>query len=206
MDEKFSNIMISALGLFNKYGIHSISMDDLCRYMGISKKTLYCYVNSKSDLIRHMLEFQFNTVLELFQKVQNKKFNAIDTLLEFSKSLGQLLKDYKTNPTLEYDLMKYYPEIYKTHTEHRNKLMIKHLKDNIRQGMKEGYYRDDLNPEIIANLYITRMKDILSPDFFPEGKFSFRKIFNTMFENHIRGISNEAGIKYFETKCQNKCF
>jgi hypothetical protein len=83
--------------------------------------------------------------------------------------------------------------------------MIKYIKENIKQGIREGLYRAELQPELIANLYVKKMENILDPDFFPEGKFSFKKVFNMMFESHIRGIANDEGIKYFELKLQNKC-
>ncbi len=205
MDENLVKVLNKSILLFNRYGIRSISMDDICRNMGISKKTLYRFVHSKSDLVEQMLDYQFSLVYDLFQNVLKDKLNAIDTLLVFSKHLGKLLKENKTNPSLEYDLRKYYPAIYHTHSERRDKLMIKYIKENIRQGIGEGLYRSDLEPELVANLYIKKLEDILDPDFFPEGKFSFRKVFNMMFENHIRGIANEEGIKYFEIKLQSKC-
>jgi AcrR family transcriptional regulator len=205
MDEKFQHILQQSIRMFNRYGIRSISMDDICHELAISKKTLYQFVNNKSELVEHMLAFQGQAVETLFLQVKSLNLNSIDTLLEFSKGLGQLLREFKTNPALEFDLMKYYPDIYKKHIDSRNKAMSKHIKENLRQGIKEELYRNDLNPDLIAGMYIKKMEDILDPDFFPEGKYSYKLIFKTMFVNHIRGISNENGIAYFETKCQNKC-
>jgi AcrR family transcriptional regulator len=180
-------------------------MDDICREIAISKKTLYQYVDNKATLVEKMLEYQGAEVGTLFLNIRSQGLNAIDTLLEFSKSLGLLLKEFKANPALEFDLMKYYPDIYKDHSDRRNQVMSKYIRENIRQGIREGLYRNDLNPDLITGLYIKKMEDIMDPDFFPEGKYSYRLVFRTMFENHIRGIANEEGIRYFETKCQNKC-
>ena len=67
-------------------------------------------------------------------------------------------------------------------------------------------YRDDLSIELIARLYISRLIDLHNPDFFPPDKFSFATLFEVMFENFIRGISNEEGIKYYKKQKKSMKF
>jgi AcrR family transcriptional regulator len=200
MDEKFKNILNTTITLFDNFGIRSVSMDDICYDMGISKKTLYQFVDSKEDLVRHLLEYKSSLVDELFEEALDQNLNAIDTLLEFSKKLGKLLKDLKANPAIEFDLKKYYTEIYTAHCAKRNKKLIGYVIQNIKQGIKEGLYREKLDPELVANLYFKKMEDISDPDFFPGGKFSYKKIYKVMIENHIRGIANQKGIEYLEKR------
>ncbi len=66
------------------------------------------------------------------------------------------------------------------------------------QGIKEGLYRQDLNKDIIAQLYFKNIEDFHTTLGETMKKYSFEKIFEVMFENHIRGIANEKGIEYFE--------
>ena len=63
MEEKYIKIIEGAIRLFNKYGIRSVSMDDLSRELGMSKKTVYQFVNNKSDLVEKMLEYDVEYVL-----------------------------------------------------------------------------------------------------------------------------------------------
>lgn len=196
MEEKLKNIVSGAMSLFNKYSIRSVSMDDIARELGISKKTLYQHVSNKTNLIEKILELENEYVTGMVDEILNKDLNAIDRLLEVSKELSEHHK--KTNPSIKFDLIKYYPETHKKHSEKWEKSALNYITNNMKQGIKEGLFRKDLDIGLTANMYIKKIEDITDPDFFTEGDFSFSKIFNVMFENHIRGISNEKGIKYFE--------
>ena len=66
--------------------------------------------------------------------------------------------------------------------------------------IKEGYYRSDLNSEVVAHLYFEKIEDLYKPDILEQENFTFEDLFKVMFENHIRGISNKSGIKYFEKR------
>jgi len=200
MDEKLRQILNITIGLFDKFGIRSVSMDDICSEMGISKKTLYRYVNSKEDLVDHLLDYKSEMVDQICRQAEELNLNAIETLLVISNNLGNLFKNLKANPSVEFDLKKYYSKIYNSHCDKRNQQIIKNITDNVSQGIKEGLYRKELNKELIANLFIKKIEDISDPGFFPDGKFSFRKIHKVMIESHIRGIANQNGIEYFENR------
>ena len=204
MDEKFEHIIKSAENLFKRYSIRSVSMEDVAKELGISKKTLYHFVCNKSELIQKIMDYELKKVEEIAQNAINKKYNAIDTLLEISRDMGVYHKD--ANPSVEYDLMKYYPELYTSFKAERDKMVLKYLKENIKQGIGEGYYRSNLDADLIASLYIKKIESIIDPDFFNKPKFSFTKVFKVMFENHIRGIANEKGIAYFEQQKESSKF
>ena len=52
MQEK---IFSKAEELFMQYGIKSITMDDVAKALGMSKKTLYQYVKDKNDLVNQTI-------------------------------------------------------------------------------------------------------------------------------------------------------
>lgn len=47
------------------------------------------------------------------------------------------------------------------------------------------------------------MISIHNSDFFTQENLTFEKIFEVMFETHIRGIANESGITYFNVQKEN---
>lgn len=203
MDEKLEKILIDSAKLFQKYGIRSIAMDDICRELGISKKTMYQYVESKADLIAKILEYNH----EQHEKTicdKHENLNAIDVLLEVSKRVCEDMQQF--NPSITFDLQKFYPEIYKTLIEKKKIHVFDKIKYNIEQGISEGIYRPDLDVELVAQLYVQRLADFHNPEFIASGNISFEKVFRVMFENHIRGIANAKGIEYFENQKTNLNF
>lgn len=180
-----------------KYGIRSVSMDDIARELGMSKKTLYQYVVSKADLIKKILESnEFHTKC-LYREDRNAT-NAIDELLEISVEVARDLKKY--NPSVLYDLQKYYPEVIRPFFERRHNAVLSFIKDNLLKGIGQNIFRADLDVDLIAQLYIKKLEGVHDFLFNGEKPYTFEQILTVMFENHIRGICNENGIKYYENQ------
>ncbi len=198
MDEKLKNILNKTGEIFLKYGIRSVSMDDICKELAISKKTLYQYVANKKELIKMILDLSIDERIISTWKHSGQDLNAIDALLETSKKINLEFKEH--NSSAIFDLEKYYPDLYKNFLQRRREIILKWIKINLKAGKKEGLYRSDLDVELVAILYVKKLEDITSSESITERKISFSKIFEVMFENHIRGISNKAGIEYFEKK------
>jgi len=201
MDEKKEEILKKANRIFHTYGIKSVSMEDISKELRISKKTLYQYVNNKTDLLQKVIDYQFYKDENRIVQVINNNYNAIDTLIEVSKLINEELKEFKPN-IIMFDLKKYYPDILEYLIDKKRRHFYDYIKSNLEQGIKEGLYRNDLNIDLITKLYIRKMEDMHDPDGFLNGNVSFEKIFEVMFDNHIRGIVNEKGINYYEKKRQ----
>ena len=197
-DEKYFKIIGGAHKLFITNGIRNVSMDDVARSLGMSKKTIYQYVENKPDLLRHILDFIMENVETKINEIENRDLNAIDVLLDMSKIVGE--KIMKFNPVISFELEKYFPAIFETYKTRKKQMMKEFIKRNIEKGIKEGYYRSDLNSEVVAHLYFEKIEDLYKPDILEQENFTFEDLFKVMFENHIRGISNESGIKYFEKR------
>ncbi|MFH1297039.1 MAG: TetR/AcrR family transcriptional regulator [Bacteroidota bacterium] len=195
MDAGLMEVLGRVRELFFKYGVRSVSMDDISRDLGISKKKLYQFVRSKHELVSRLLELERRNFEIIFEKYNFDGVNSIDVLLTVSKEISDRFWD--VSPSMTFDLKKYYPEIYTQHIENRVEFIFAQIQLNIKKGIRDGMYRDDLSTELIARLYIRRLIDIHNPEYFPE-KFSFQTLFDTMFDNFIRGIGTEIGINYYE--------
>ena len=196
MEQSLVEILDRVRNLFFKYGVRSISMDDISRDTGISKKRLYSIFKSKNDLVEKLLELERVNFEIIFSTYNFEGVNAIDILLIVSKEVSDKFTD--VSPSMTYDLNKYYPEIYHKHIEERIEFIFGKIKINLEKGINQGVYRDDLSIELVARLYIRRLIDLHNPEIFPADKFSFQTLFDVMFDNFIRGIANEKGIEYYE--------
>jgi len=171
-------------------------MDDIAREMGISKKTLYQQVEDKRDLVKKVVEVDLRKREKHFAIIKNRSLNAIEEVIEVNKLVNRMIKE--TNPVREFDLQKYYPEIYDLVNQRRRERMYRAMKENLQKGKKEGLYRKDMNEEIISTLYITRIESMFRKDLETVIEFTSSTFIYEVFVYHIRGIASEKGIKFFE--------
>jgi AcrR family transcriptional regulator len=199
MDEKLKKILRESTRLFIKYGIRSLSMDDICRELGMSKKTLYQHVDSKSDLIARILQYNYDKNTKDVQPILEGDQNAIDVLLAISRKVCLDMQNFL--PSAIFDLQKYYPEIYKNHIDAKMIIILNFFKENINKGIAEGLYRKDMDVELVAHLYVQKLADVYDPSFLASmatNEASYSNLFHVMFDNHIRGMCNAKGLAYYE--------
>ena len=92
MEEHTKNIIQVAYLKFTQFGIRSISIDDICNELRISKKTFYQIFPKKEDLVEAVLQFQLTLEKENFEKIQRNK-NAIEALVTIIKELRKITNE-----------------------------------------------------------------------------------------------------------------
>jgi len=200
MELEFEKILEKTREFTYDKGIRKMSMDDIADFLGVSKKTLYKYAKNKAELVNKVLDFEREGFRIIFEEYNFEGVNAIDILMIVGKEISKRFK--QVNPMVTYELQKYYPALYQKHFEKRIDFIFDKIKINIEKGICQGMYRNDLSVELVARLYISRLIDLLNPEFFPPDKFSFPVLFDVMFDNFVRGIANPTGIAYYEQKKQ----
>ena len=200
MNKELQNILEKVGELYNKYGIKSVTMDDVARELGISKKTLYQYFENKNDLVSKVLDYLLNMKDCSFKKISEKEQNAVDELLEVGVYIIKSIKDY--NLSTEYDLKKYYPELYTKLHKVRKEIMYEAILKNIQKGKNEGLYRINMDEEIIAKIQTSRFIHMSSGELFDSEEIFKPKYILELFIYHIRGITNKKGIEVLEKTLQ----
>ena len=196
MDQKKIELLERASAVFMKYGVKSVTMDDLCREIGVSKKTLYIYFEDKTDLVVSIIKAKIEMDKETCLQCMNNAENAIDSLVSISRFVIQQLGNI--NPSVFMDLQKHYPEAWKMLHDHKWDFVLKNIHDNIVQGKNENIYRENLNPEIISRYYVSAMDSILDGTVYPWPQFKTDEIVTEILRFHIRGMANDQGIKYLK--------
>ena len=201
MNKELQNILEKVSELYNKYGIKSVTMDDIAHELGISKKTLYLYVANKNDLVSKVLDYLLDKKNCSFKEITEKDQNAIEELLEVGVYITKSTKDY--NKSIEYDLKKYYPELYKKLNNVRTERMYNSLLKNIQKGKTEGFFREELDDKIISKMQTSRFLNMSTDDIFNLDELFSPKYIIELFIYHIRGIANNKGLEVLE-KTLNK--
>jgi len=196
MEERESEIITQALAVFMQYGIKSVTMDDMSRHLGISKKTLYKFVKDKNELVEKTFMFQCNVEQCVVEEIQSKGSNAIDEMFEIGQFVSGLLKGI--HPSIHYDLEKYHIETFQKCMQLHHGNIYSSKKKNLQKGIKEGVYRKDLNADVITKIYLKKIDVVFDSELFPPNEISFEEVYAILFRYHIRGIANKKGIEYLE--------
>jgi AcrR family transcriptional regulator len=200
MNDEITNILQRVRSLYRKYGIKSVTMDDISRELGISKKTLYQYVQDKDELVRKVLDLDISSRNHHMIQSCREDLNAIEELAEIARCISYMLKEYSA--VTEYDLRKYYPDLYIKLREVRREIILKFVQDNMIKGKKEGLYRQNLNVDILAKLSLSHIDGMFENEIITITEFLESRFFMEYLNYHLRGIVSEKGLQILEDQIQ----
>lgn len=195
MEEKRQLIIERTFGLFHRYGIKSVSMDDIARELGISKKTLYQHVKDKSELVDEVVEYIRGFMEEFISVFYDDTLNAIEQHKVYWQKIDTKFVNCK--PNFLYDLRKYYPAILQNINDWKRKAVYKANYNNFEKGKKEGLYRPDLDSHIIAKVLVGYHIFIFDPahELFTEVEASEQKTFDQVNTYHFHGVCTPEGMQ-----------
>ena len=88
--------LIAITQQFMKYGIKSVTMDDISKNLFISKKTLYKHFKDKDDIVETIMKLDIEIEKSLMQETCTVSGNAIEETYAFSAIIIEKLKDLNT--------------------------------------------------------------------------------------------------------------
>lgn len=198
MDEKALDIIERSSSLFMRLGIRSVSMDDIARELGISKKTIYKYFKDKNDLVINILRVKIEIDHKTCSCKRIESENAIDEMFQIIEFIIQTIS--KINPSTFFELQKYHPEAWALLDEHRWTFVRDMIRSNLERGIEEGLYRPEINIEVISRLYVGSTNLIIEGKVFPYPEFRIEELMLEVVRFQIRGISNSKGLEYLTNK------
>jgi len=198
MNEDLKNILLKVRELYMKYGIKSVTMDDVASEIGISKKTLYQFVTDKDELVGKIIDHEIILRQQEICNCFKVGYNAVEELFEISLFMNKQMREQ--NPATEHDLRKYYPHHYEKIVKIRKEGIYNYILLNLKKGKTEELYRAEMNEEVIAKLYLSRSEILHTNDLFTVEELTSVKIFRELLIYHVRGIATEKGIEVLEKK------
>jgi AcrR family transcriptional regulator len=182
--------------LFIKYGIKNLTMDDVAKELGMSKKTIYNFVENKAELVKLTMQSYLEEERKQLDSILKSSKNSVDEMIQMISYFFNQVREF--NPSALNDLQKYYPETWSIYNEYRFHFMLTRITDNLENGIKQGLYRNDLNADIISKIYIAGIDILINQDFFPAKKYVFIDTYKEYLNYHLRGIVSVKGLKYLE--------
>lgn len=184
-------IVQAALEEYFRYGLKSVSMDDISRKLGMSKKTLYQYVDNKKELIDKVIDYKIGIERQVFDALAKSTRDAVHEMVQLSEHIIEHFSD--VSPSLVMDLMKYYPQLWSKVSSFQMEELKRMIENNIRRGHHEGYYRTNLDPDIIAKLYVSMCFSIDEEKLFPQRQYNRAQVIREVIMYHLEGILSAAG-------------
>lgn len=171
-------------------------MSDIARALGMSKKTLYVHVENKADLIKKSVERVLEQERDAIEQLHATSRDAIDEILKIGMFMQQQMR--KMTPSMLYDLRKYHRQAGDLVHAHIQDYAKQNVLENLLRGQREGLYRKDFTPELIAEIYVSKF-DMLSsnPSRYLSGMFM--PDFNReLLSYHIHGVASEKGLRQLQ--------
>ena len=193
MTDTKQRLLSTAFELFSKYGIRSISMDDIAKHLSISKKTIYQFFEDKDEIVHELMkgklkddEGELRTIVKSSGNVVEEVFNL---MAHISRKIGNV------NPSMFYDLQKYHPKTWQLFVEFKINCILKMVEDTLLRGVKEGLLRQDINVKILARMRMEQVDMGFNPAVFPPDKFNILDVQLAMIDHFLYGICTLKGHK-----------
>lgn len=193
MSDIRSHILLQADVLFTQYGIKSITMDDIAKQLGMSKKTIYQHFNDKHDLVLELMRSKMEEHKVLIEECCKTADNAIHELFFGLGTLEEMLS--KTNPTMFYDLQKFFPEAWAHFKDFREQVLLTIVKNNLNRGIEEQLFRPDIDIEVLSRMRLEAIEMNFNPTIFPTQKFSIARVARVLTLHFIYGLCTPKGFE-----------
>lgn len=199
-DDQKCNIIKASGEMFFRLGIRSVSIDDICRELGMSKKTFYVYFASKDELVEQLLQANINYI--------NGKMEELVKLQDFRKLVKVFIKyqeaeknDVRRVPQLVYDLKKYYPRQFADFQAKCFETQKKYMMRFLEMGMQDGLVRSDLDIELTA-VWFAKIHGDAIRDFeeIEAHNHNMHRLAHTAMDIFVRGVLSQEGMKLYENR------
>ena len=195
-EEVQKNIIKTACDLFFRLGIRSVSIDDICHELGISKKTFYVYFDSKDTLIEQLLQANLQHTarkLEGLLSANSLRGVVTDIVRRYTEQ-----DDVRRVPQLVYDLKKYYPRQFADFQRQAFLQQQRYIRTFLENGIAEGLVREDINIELsavlFAKIYAVALRDFEEME---AAGYNVSQLGHAALDILVRGVLSDEGLRLY---------
>jgi AcrR family transcriptional regulator len=189
-------ILNKTIELFLTLGAKSVTMDDIAKELGISKKTIYSYFPNKENLVEAVTFRVFEQINDGINKICKANYNPIEELFIVKDLILKQLKNERSSP--QFQLEKYYPKIFNNLKKKKFGSVERCIDKNLKKGISEGFYRKEIDIRLITRLYFIGILGIKNEELFKREEFSVLYLMDSFLEYHLRALVTEKGLKTLE--------
>jgi AcrR family transcriptional regulator len=184
-------ILSKAADLFMRYGIRSITMDEIAAQLGISKKTIYQFFTDKDDMVQAVIDLEIKKNEMDCEEYRVQSADAVQQIFLALDGLEEMLK--YMNPLMLYDLEKHHPKAYKKLREYKYQFLYRIILENLQWGITEELYRKDMHLDIVTKARIESAFLVFNPDLFPHSRYKISEVNYELAMLFLHGCVTEKG-------------
>lgn len=177
--------------LFMRYGIRSVSMDDIASQLGMSKKTIYQFYSDKDELVDAVVDTHLGMMEGDCARCHENAANAVEEIMLTMDYLADMGNNI--NPMVLHDLEKFHFRAFDKFQKHKNQYLYQVMRDNIEWGINEGLYRADINTDILAKFRLETALLAFNVDVYPPSKYHFSDVCRAILEHFLYGLVSQKG-------------
>lgn len=200
--ETKDKIIETATEQFMRFGVRSVTMDDIARQAGVSKKTIYQEFSDKNQLVYDT----FSRALENDKCIMEKFPQLKDGVIEHMTGMATYIRERfgDMNPLVLNEIQRYYPEAWQLFEDFKENHIYEEIVGVLEKGKEEGFFRPEIDTRILAMMRLEQMMFSWDPVKFPPSKFNAVDLQIEIFEHFLFGIFTEKGRKaYLKQKTQH---
>ena len=190
MDEN-TQFLVKASELFLEHGAKTLTMEDISKSFGISKKTLYVKYKNKEELIEAVLHFKLDEIITRLQFLDDQIENAVERMFCRDEQLEKVADS--NNRLLIKQLHKYYPAIFNKHMLEFAEKFSQVMLHNIEKGRAQGYYRTNFDAELYAKFFFQLIMSMESSLYLDPNVIDKVYYKNELMNMYMNAITTEKG-------------
>jgi len=179
--------------LFLKAGIKSVTMDDIAKHLGMSKKTIYQFFSDKNELVVALVKKKLQEDEDQMCDIIKQSGNVIEKMINMMKCSEEIFS--RINPIVIHDLQKYHAEAWKQFQDFKSGVLMHTLEELLIEGKNQGYIRPDIDVKIIARMRVLQVEQGFNTTVFPVAEFNIWKVQQQFLEHFNYGICTMKGYK-----------
>ncbi|MBT7653679.1 MAG: TetR/AcrR family transcriptional regulator [Flavobacteriaceae bacterium] len=185
-------IVGQSIQLFLKYGYKSVTMDDIAKHMGVSKKTIYVHFPKKDGLVEQSAVNHLDGIIERINVISKQSKDPIIELYQIKKEILNHLSSEKNSP--QYQLQKYYPSLYSKLKEKEFSALSGLFSNSILEGIQTGIFRKDIDVDFVVRIFFNGISGITNIKLFPIEIYKIEDLLLNFSEYHLRALCTHKGI------------
>lgn len=181
--------------LFCQYGFKSVTMDDIAKHLGMSKKTIYQHFSDKDELVNILIDEKLTKQDCAMDNCASNAADAVQEIFFAIVNIHQLLSNM--NPKLFYDLQKYHPKAWLNFKTFKEKVLGTAILTNLERGIREGLYRPEIKTDILTQMRLEQVDLLFSQQhshYTMNSKYNIAQVMIEITEHFLYGICNQKGL------------